>query len=208
MLLKLYNGDDHQIYISPTLLDVANLPDFTGGEIIDVEYSLMTRTAVDAAPWALVNPASYSLSIGLFAAAARTQLAFQNSFADDTGASKKTGTLAFDTAAITTALSTLTGAAASLRCVFEVQIVDATGTDYPYRSKNVSLIKPFIVPGTLTVPPLETALTTSTGVALFVPKDGSNPATPCDQIIIKSRPSGLTKVLWWDDDGNARVENP
>lgn len=204
MLLKLFNGDDQAIHISASTVDIANLPDFTAGEIIDLEYTLMTRTDSDAEPWELVAPGSYALSIGLFAAVARTQLAFQNVFVDDTGASKKTGTLALDTAAITTALTSVD----TLRCVFEVRTVDATGADYPYRNKSVSLIKPFITSGTLTVPPSETGATESWAKALFVPKDGSNPATPCDQIIIKSRPSGLTKVLWWDDDGNAQVENP
>lgn len=203
MLLKLFNGDDQALHISASTLDLANLPDFTAGEIVDLEYTLMTRTDSDLEPWTLVAPGSYSLGIGLFSATDRTQLAYQNSFSDDTGASKKTGTLALDTAAITTALTSV----ATLRCVFEVRIVDATGADYPYRNKNVTLIKPYITSGTLTVPAGETALTTSTGVALFVPKDGSNSATPCDQIIIKSRPSGLPIVLWWDDDGNAHTEH-
>ena len=151
----------------------------------------------------LVAPGSYSLAIGLFIASDRSQLAYQNTFVDDTGASKKTGTLALDTAAITTALQTST----QLRCVFEVRIVDATGASYPYRNKNVLLISPFITTGTLTVPPGETGATESWSKALFVPKDGSNAATPCDQIILKSRPSGLTKVLWIDDDGTVNVTN-
>ncbi len=203
MLLQLFNGDDFQLHISSTTLSVANLPDLTAGEIIDIEFTLMTRTANDLAPWALVAPGSYSLQIGLFIASDRTQLASQNTFVDDTGASKKTGTLALDTAAIYSAIYTAT----QLRCVFEVRIVDAAGASYPYRNKNVLLIKPFLTTATLTVPPGETALTTSTGVALFVPKDGSNAATPCDQIILKSRPSGLTKVLWIDDDGTVNVTN-
>jgi anti-sigma28 factor (negative regulator of flagellin synthesis) len=144
------------------------------------------------------------LQIGLFNATTRTQLAYQNTFDDDTGASKKTGTLALNTAAINTALTN----ADQLRCVFEVRTEDGTGPDYPYRNKSVQLIRAYITSGTLTVPPGETAATESWSKALFVPKDGSNSATPCDQIIIKSRPSGLTKVLWWDDDGVAHVENP
>src|SRR5881394_2238946 len=205
MRLPIFNGDDQQIYITPTGLDAADIPDVTGGEIVDIEYTLMTRTDNDAAPWALVDPTSYSLAIGLFAATDRTQLAYQNSFSDDVDTSKKTGSLALDTAAITTALSSLTGASAGIRCVFEIRTVDGTGTDYPYRNKSVTLIKPFITSGTLTVPSTETAATESWAKALFVPKDGSNSATPCDQIIWKSRPSGLTKVLWIDDDGVVQV---
>ncbi len=202
MLLKLFVGDDHAIYKSASTLDTEGIPDFTAGEIVDLEVSLMTRTDVDAAPWALVDPSGFSLQIGLFAATARTQLAYQNSFTDIPASSKKTGTLSLDTAAITTAL---TGGVVSLRCVLEIRTVDATGADYPYRNKSVSLINPFITGGTLTVPPTETAATETWAKALFVPRDGSNPAVPCDQIIMKSRPSGLTKILWINDDGVLQV---
>src|SRR5438046_5523968 len=201
MLLKLFNGDDFQLHIDPTTISVANLPDLTAGEQVDIEFTLMTRTADDLAPWTLVSPGSYSLQIGLFVASDRSQLAYQNTFADDTGASKKTGTLALDTAAIYSAIYSV----AQVRCVLEVRIEDATGASYPYRNKNVVLLKPFITPGTLTVPPSEAGATESWSKALFVPKDGSNAATPCDQIILKSRPSGLTKVLWIDDDGIVQV---
>ncbi len=206
MLLKIFNGDDQQIYIGPTVLDASDIPDLTGGEIVDIEYTLMTRTEDDAAPWALVDPGGYSLQIGLFAASDRTQLAYQNTWSDDAGASKKTGQLALDTTAVTTALQSLTGVSAGIRCVFEVRTVDVTGANYPYRNKSVTLIKPFITNGTLTVPATETALTMSTGVALFVPKDGSNAATPCDQFILKTRPSGLSAVVWIADDGTINVD--
>jgi hypothetical protein len=201
MLLKLFIGDDFKIYASNTGVQLEPFPVLTGSEMIDIELELMTRTEDTNAPWTLVSPGSYSLSVGLFALTDRTQLAFQNTFSDD--GDKKVGQLDLNTAAVSTALTSET----SIKCVFEVRTVDATGPDYPYRNTNVTLVKPFITSGTLTVPPTETALTTSTAIALFVPKDGSNPATPCDQIIIKSRPSGLTKVLYWDDDGVAHVEN-
>lgn len=202
MTLKLFNGDDFKIYASASGLQQDQLPQFTGGEVISIEYTLMSRLLDDpSVPWEIVDPSSYALSVGLFTYTGRTQLAFQNTFSDDV--SKKVGTFAINTAAVTTALTGKT----EIQCVFEVRVVDAIGPDYPYRNTNVTLVNPFITDGTLTVPPTESALTVSTGVALFVPKDGSNPATPCDQIIIKSRPSGLVKVLYWDDDGNAHVEN-
>ncbi len=200
MTLKLFNGDQ-QLFKSASTLDTEGIPDLTAGEILDLEYTFMLRTDNDAAPWSLVEPSGYSLQIGLFAASTRTQLAYQNSFVDVPASSKKTGTLALDTGAITTALTGI----ASLRCVLEIRTVDATGADYPYRNKAVSLINPFITSGTLTVPPTETAATETWAKALFVPRDGSNVAVPCDQIILLSRPSGLTKILTISDDGVLQV---
>ena len=200
MNLNIFNGDDHQIYRSASSLDTDGIPDLTAGEILDISYTLMTRTDSDSAPWEIVPSGSYSLKIGLFAAVARTQLAFQNTFSDVDGI-KKTGTLSLQDGILTTTLSTLP----SLRCVFEIRIEDATGPDYPYRNKTVSLINPFITTGTLTIPPSEVAATQSWAKALFVPRDGTNVAVPCDQIILKSRPSGLTKILWIDDDGVIQV---
>ena len=200
MLLKLFNGDDFKIYSSATALQQEQLPTFTGSEILPVEYTLMTRTEDPNTPWSIVEPSGYSLSIGLFNFTDRTQLAFQNTFSDS--GSKKTGVFYLNTSPISTALTS----ASSVKCIFEVRIVDATGPQYPYRN-TANLVKPYIDGGALVVPPTETALSVSTGIALFVPKDGSNSATPCDQIILKSRPSGLTKVLWIDDDGVVQVTN-
>src|SRR5438094_1705986 len=177
MLLKLFNGDDFKLYSSATAIQQEQLPVFTGSEILPVEYTLMTRTEDPAAPWSIVAPSGYSLAIGLFSSVDRSQLAFQNTFSDS--GSKKVGTFGLDTAAIDDALESVS----TLKCVFEVRIIDATGPEFPYRNSNAQLVKPFIGGGTLTVPPTETALSTSTGVSLFMPKDGSNPATPNDQFI-------------------------
>ncbi len=198
MLLKLFNGDDFKLYHSASAVQIEQLPGFTGSEMVDIEYTLMASTDDVSAPWSIVDPSGYALSVGLFAED-RTQLAFQNTFTDSV--SKKVGQLDLNTVAISTALTGKT----SIKCTLEIRTVDATGPDYPYRNTNATLVRPFITSGTLTVPPTETALTSSTAVALFVPKDGTNPATPCDQIIIKTRPSGLTAVLWWDDDGVPHV---
>jgi len=200
--LKLFSGDDKQLYKSAQDLTVFGLPELSKDDQLAVELTLMARTTDDAEPWEIVDPGSYALKIGIFIGSGCTQLAFQNAFTDDTVNQKKTGILSLADAAMTTALST----SEKITPIFEIQVEDANGPRTVYR-KAVTITKHCITAASVTVPPTETAMTMSTAIALFVPRDGSFPSTPCDQIIMLSRPSGLTKVLWINDEGVLQVEN-
>ncbi len=199
--LRLFNGDNRQLYKSAQVLDVFGLPDLSDDDILSLEYTYMRRTSSLDTPWEIVAPGGYSLKIGIFSST-DIQLAYQNSFTDDAAEGKKLGVLSLSDAAMTTAL----GNSESIKPWLEIRIDDADGPRTVYR-RQIFVTKHSITNAAVTIPPTETGATESWAKALFVPRDGTNAANPCDQIIMLSRPSGLTKILTITDDGEWQVTN-
>jgi len=203
--LRLYNVVDSKKLVShATSRDEFFLPDFYRGESPSVEYTLMTRneSGDSKIPWILVAPGAYSLKVGLFRTSNDVELAFQDTFTDVSPTSSKVGTLVYDSAAVTNAL----GGSVKVDCTFECQVTDSGGNIIKAYQRPVTLRKTYITSATLTIPPVEIGATQAWVKSIAIPKDGSDPANPCDGFIMLSRPSGIPILVYFDDSGQIHHE--
>ncbi len=128
------------------------------GDVVNYAITLFSRTQSYPSPnpFSIIDPAEFSLKIGLYKVSDSSQLAFQNAFADDVPNGRKTGKLALDTAAINTALA----AVATLAVRLEIQMENLSAEALTVFSRETTLYKDFITTASITVPPGETAATT------------------------------------------------
>ena len=184
-------------------MDKIALPAFYQGESPTVGFTLLNLNPTGGfqSPWSKVSPASYSLRMGLFLTSSGAQLAFQNTWADDSALGLKYAELTYDSAAITAALA----AASSININWEAEITNTAGSIIKIQQPG-TLYKQLITPSTATVPPTDTAATQAWSRASFIPKDGSNPQNQCDGFIILSRPSAIPILCYFDDNGEFHHE--
>lgn len=158
-LLKLFNvAQDRNLVVAANQTEeLQTLSFLASGDQQTIEFTLLERGDGDIylTPWTKIDVGSYTLAIGLFLTSDGTQLAYQNSWTSDAVNNKYTGALALDTAAITTALTSVDEVA----CVLEIQTTDTAGCTVTTLKKAITLKKELITAGTLTVPPSETAAT-------------------------------------------------
>lgn len=183
-------------------MDEYLLSDFFQGESPSVQYTRLERNPGSyKIPWSLINPGDYQLKMGLFLTSDGTRLAFQDAFTDDAPSSSKLGLLTYDSDAIADALGDLT----RIDCTFEIQLTDAGGQKIKGYQRAATLRKEFLTDATLSVPLEEVAASQAWTRAICFPKDGTDPANPCDGFLIKSRPSGNPFLITWDDEGTPRA---
>lgn len=203
--LRLYNVlDSKRLMLHATSRDEYFLPDFLKGESPTVDFTLMTRneSGESKIPWTLIEPGSYSLKMGLFRTSSDAQLAFQDTFTDVSATSSKTGVLTYDSAAITANL----GSSAKLDCMFEIRVTDSGGNPIVSYQHAAILRKTYITSTTPSIPAEEVGATQAWVKSIAIPKDGSDPANPCDGFIMASRPSGIPILCWFDDSGELHHE--
>jgi len=165
-ILKLFcDGRGKQLYGALSSSSPFALPNLIQGSQT-IEFTLMESDPVglfEGAPWSTVSPQTFQLKIGLYLVTGATQLAYQNSWVDDTNTEKKTGVLGLNTAAIISALTTATSHA----CIFEISIIDATGAEEVVYQTTTTLKKAYGI-ASLTVPADETVATQNWTRATFV----------------------------------------
>lgn len=203
-LLRLWNTvEDMALVKDYTTPEPYRLPNLSSGDRLNLEYTLLKRAVTGGlrTPWERQLAGSYSLTgIGLFLASDRTQLAYQNSFTD-LDSYTKGGVLALDTPEVATALASVTEAA----CVLEIEVTDGAGNDHTFLRQAVTLVKALLVSGAESVPPDQLAATQEWVKNLFLPKDGTNAATPATEHYMQS--TGGTRVrIYVDDDGVLQSE--
>jgi hypothetical protein len=203
--LRLFNLlDNKSLVIHEQSRDAYNLPAFYDVESPTVQYTLLQRNASGDSkiPNTIIVPGAYSVKMGLYLASNFTQLAFQDTFLDDSGTSSKIAQLTYDSAAITTALTGVRTAA----CLFEIHITESNGNKIVSLMVAATLNKALITSAAVTVPAGEIGASQGWATSVFVPKDGSNPLNPCDGFIIQSRPSGIPILVYFDDAGQIHHE--
>lgn len=203
--LRIYNVlDSKRLMSHATSRDEFFLPDFLKGESPSVDFTLMTRneSGDSKIPWILISPGSYSLKMGLFRTSNDVELAFQDTFTDVSETASKTGVLVYDSAAVTNSL----GGSTKIDCTFEIEVTDSGGNVSKSYQHAAILRKTFITPATITIPAEEVGATQAWVKSIAMPKDGSDPANPCDGFIMLSRPGGIPILVWFDDSGQIHHE--
>ena len=200
-LLRIFNSsDDEKLFTgfapSPDLSDKKIL-ELKAGDRLTIEYVLMQRGFAFRIPWARVAAGTYSLRIGLFLDSDRSQLAYQNVWAEQ-DAWTKTGTLALDTVA---ALAAVNAAPYQAACTFEIEITDANGNDRTVYREAITLKKGLIDAGATSAPVGEIAATLSDLRQMCVPRNGADPLNPCNGHVMKSVESGRAMMIVTHDDG-------
>jgi hypothetical protein len=203
--LKLFNVLENKSLVTHAQSrDTYFLPDFFDVESPTVQYTRLERNASGDSkiPYTIVVPGAYQVKMGLFLASASTQLAFQDTFLDDSGTSSKIAQLTYDSVAIATALTGVS----SVACYFEIQIIESNGDKLVSFRSNATLRKALITSAAVTVPIGEVGASQGWAKSVFVPRDGSDPLNPCDGFIILSRPSAIPILVYFDDNGQIHIE--
>lgn len=178
------------------------LPDFQQGDNVPLVVQMLYADPDGSINTALLvtSPATYSVKIGLYASDG-TQLAFQNSFTVSAADGTQTGYLDLSTAAITTAL---TSVSQITTCILEIEITDSAGnTSTVYQSRTVTLNKSYITGATTGVAPSETAASQSWSLATFVTKAD---ASGDYDVKIWKTPAGNRYRMFVDDDGQIHTD--
>lgn len=197
--LQIYNAVKTQT-LHPSAQNAAriSLPVFVQGDQLSIEFMALkpTGNAFSKTPFEIIPVGSYSLKLGLFAAAG-TQLAYQNTFTADAANNVYSGVLNLNTAAIDTAVSSL-AIGNSLTVYAEIKTVDQDGnetTSLP--ATPVELVKRLITAASNVVQPVDKAATEAWVSALF-----SKLAPDVYQPKIRLTPGGKRFLINYDEDGN------
>jgi hypothetical protein len=200
-LLRIFNSaDDEKLftsYLPGPDFSVKTVGELKSGDRLTIEYTLIQRGFNFRIPWARVAAGTYSLRIGLFLDSDRSQLAYQNVWAEQ-DAWTKTGTLALDTAAAVAAVTSTPFQAAT---TFEIEITDANGNDRTVYREAMTLKKGLIDAAAVSPAVGEIAATLSDLRQMCVPRNGADPLNPCNNVIMKSVESGRAVMIVPHDDG-------
>jgi hypothetical protein len=206
-LLRLFAVFDTKgLVIHENAQDLYTLPPFYSGESPLTQFLGLQRNSAGTAgrdPWAQVDPGSYGLKVGLFWNSDNSLLAFQDTWPADAGAYSRTARLIYDSAKVDLAL---TGQPSGASCTLEMEITPGAGGAFKIQAA-ATLKKGLITPIAVSTAPPEVGATQAWVQQVCMPRDGaSDPNNPCDGFFIKSRPSGRTIFIYWDDNGNQQRE--
>jgi hypothetical protein len=201
-LLRLFISADDEKLFTTHVADYEDkyIRELKAGDRLTIEAVLMQRNLTGGArrtPWSRVLAGSYSLRLGLFLDSDRSQLAYQNGFPNQ-DAWTKSDTLALDTAA---AVAAVTATPFQAACTFEAEITDSNGNDRTVYRESVTLKKGLIDAAAVSPPVGEIAATVAMLRQMAVPKDGSDPLNPNNNIVMKSIGAGRKMMLVVNDDG-------
>lgn len=200
--------EDRRLIYSPYGDKPLRIDKLTSGDRLDIEFTLLKHNSGPdyiTTPFELVAAASYSLRIGLFLTAdPYTQLAYQTSFSVVSGNDRaREGVLALDTAAISTALTSVE----NVTTRFEIEASIGSNDHTVYSNPAVILEKAKVPSGTASEQPGAIAATQEWVKNLFVPRDGTGSSTsgiPCDHFLLMGADG--VKYQVFSDNGQIHCE--
>ena len=194
--LTLYvNADDLTLVRSQRDPSSYQVPTLFQGDTVPLEFQLLYRDENAATRLVNVSNTEYSVAI-IIVSTSGTQLAYQNSFSNDSTGSFKTGSIALNTTAIDNAITA--SASGVITAYLQIRVTDTTGaTRTVYYAETIRINKTYISAATTVVPPSETAATESWVRGTFFPKAG----TSGGDVKIMQSSGGYQFQFYVDDDG-------
>lgn len=201
-VLKLFNVVAQQKLVPNAQLkrNSFELPSFTSGDKWTIEYQALAGIG---APYEVLDVATYTLEIGIYASDGTTQLAYQNTFTADGQTNTYVGQLNCTDAAFINAVSGLTAGGEPLTAYLQIKFVDSTGRPHTGIPVNtpVYLYKTLIpVTGGTTTPPSETPTSEERVRAMAVMMEDTTGTPRIEKSI-----TGLTSWRVYRNDNGAEV---